>query len=234
MKTFRKTKMDIWCLAAILFSPGVIAAQTASHAQIPKVQPHEDWQSGVVLGDIQGTANYHSIAIPKGKIEDGDLIQSIKSNSGFLHAEWQADQGKSQIAAAYIEQLKGDQDLLNRASNPDIPEVQKTSILRAVAEDLSVKSAHSKASRNGWATLVHVEINTVKNGSVVGSHAVWYVAKGWADVPNKWIRCGNLSSPANADLPPGAYMMRADNGNGVPLDIGGNGKDRQTVELLVP
>jgi hypothetical protein len=213
--------------------PGLTAAQVpaSTRVQVPSLT---DWKNGIVLGDIQGTASYHSIAVPKGKIEDGDLIQSIKTDSGFLHSKWQADIGKSQIPEAYIDQLKEDQELLNRASNPDIPEAQKTSILRAVAEDLSIKSAHSKASPNRWATLVHVEVNTIKNGSIVSSHEIWFVPKGWADLANRWVRCGNLSSPAKADLPPGAYMMRADNGAMVPLRIGGDGKDQATIELQVP
>jgi hypothetical protein len=223
-------------LALVLVFPGAAFAQVAPlnrNQTASEKQSLTDWKSGVVLGDIQGTANYHSIVVPREKIRDAASIDSIKADSGFLHSRWLADGGKSQIPQAYIDQLKGDQELLNRASNPDISADQKTRILNDVADDLSIKSSHSKASPSEWAALVHVDINTLRNGSVVGNHEIWYAAKGWADVPSRWIRCANLSSPAKADLPPGAYVMRADNGANVPLKIGGDGKDQQTVELRV-
>jgi hypothetical protein len=215
--------------------PSILVAQSAPATRIQaggEKQSLADWKSGMVLGDIQGTANYHSIVVDKGKIADVAAIDSIRADAGFLRSKWQAGADKNQIPPAYLDQLKADQELLNRASNPDVPDDQRTSIRSAVAEDLNIKSLHAKASPpDEWASLVHVDINTVKNGTIVGNHAVWYVAKGWAEVPNKWTQCGNLSSPAKADLPPGAYLMRVDNTAQIPLKVGGNGKKQQTIEL---
>lgn len=212
--------------------PAQVPAQSSISKQSEKLQL-ADGKSGIVLDKIHEAANYRLTVLSSEQVRQAALTQSITKNSGFLSAKWQEDGGKRALPQSYIDQLKGDQELLNVVSSADTPDALKTRILQDVADDLDVKSAHWKASAANWATLVHVSVNTLKDGKVVGNHEVWYVPRGWADVDSQWIRCSKLSSPAEADLPPGVYMLRIDDAAGSPFKIGGDGKDQQTVELRV-
>jgi len=104
--------------AVALVFPGAAVGQVAPlnrNQTASEKQSLTDWKSGIVLGDIQGTANYHSIEVPREKIRDAASIDSIKADSSFLHSRWLADGSKSQIPQTYIDQLKRDQEFRNIA-----------------------------------------------------------------------------------------------------------------------
>jgi hypothetical protein len=170
---------------------------------------------------------------------DPGLIQSINESSDFLKEKWGTDSTQTPIPRAYLESLELDSEQLSRAAqaskNEKVSREQLNAMLKDVAEDLAIKASHCKSSSTGWASLITVEIRTLKDQRPVAGLQVWYVPKGWADMPDRWTRCSKLSTPTSAgSLPPGLYMMRVEKGDPVPIRVGGDGKDTQSVELLAP
>jgi hypothetical protein len=171
---------------------------------------------------------------------DRTLVHSIRESSNFLKQRWAEDPERKPIPKVYLESLELDASQISRAENASNDETvsrqQLNSMLKDVADDLEIKASHCKSSSKGWASLISVEIKTLKaDQSPAKGLAVWYVPKGWADTKDRWLRCSKLSTPTNAgNLPPGLYMLRVENFAPVPIRIGGDGKDTQTVELLAP
>ena len=217
----------------------LLLCASAALAQAPKTTPQVEvvgWRSAErpldgLAQDVVSAQASLSATNAKG----ADLLASILASTKFLRDRWTHSLDHQPIPKSYVDSLQLDADTLGslpakRLSDPDL-----NLILQDVADDLEVKAAHCKASPKGWASVITVSVNTVKQGSPVAGMEVWYVPKGWADVPDRWIRCSKLSSPAPAgQLPPGKYMLRVASGPPVPVKVGGNGKDEQSVDLLVP
>jgi hypothetical protein len=164
-----------------------------------------------------------------------NLLASIRVSTQFLRDRWTHSLEHQPVPKSYLESLQLDADILKNLPARKLSDHNANAILRDVADDLAIKAAHCKASIKGWASVIAISINTLKQGNPVTGLEVWYVPKGWADVPERWMRCSKLSSPALAGLlPPGNYMLRIAAGEPVPVRVGGDGKDMQSIDLLVP
>jgi hypothetical protein len=107
-------------------------------------------------------------------------------------------------------------------------------ILKDVADDLQIKVDQAKSSSQHWASLINVEVYTIRKDQVVNGEEVYYVPKAWANVPQRHVRFRQLSSPTNEHLPPARYEMRTNGAVPKTFTIGGDGRDRQRVDLVVP
>ncbi len=222
---------------------GVFLCASAAIAQsTPKTTPSSEkvemvgWRAAArPLDDLAANALavQTSVAATNGKAPD--LLTSIRTSTTFLRDRWTHSMQHPPVPKTYIDSLQLDADTLGTLPARKLSDQDTNAILQDVADDLEVKAAHCKASPKGWASVITVSVNTVKQGNPVAGMEVWYVPKGWADVPDRWTRCSKLSSPAVAgQLPPGKYMLRVASGQPVPVKVGGNGKDEQSVDLLVP
>jgi hypothetical protein len=216
------------------------AARQSSPAQLTDTGKIEvvGWKEGIrPFSQLSGSARDLARILPE---FDPDLMKSIGESIEFLRQQWMGNPDAADIPKAYFASLQLDADQLSRvldSADQRTPADEKTrEILQDVADDLQIKASHCKSSSSGWASLIRVDISTLKaDGSVVKGLEVWYVPKGWAAAADRWTRCRNLSSPATTEkLPPGKYMLRVANGEARAFRIGGDGKDVQIVELLVP
>lgn len=202
-------------------------------AALPR-QETVDWGTfGSLLNSIQSRAS--DLKQAQGQETDAkaaELLDGIKSSVQVLLTQWGKD--VTDGPKAYYAGLTGDDELLKNLLDKKPPKAQTQKVLQAVADDLRIKAAHCVKSPEGWAALIKVVVVTRKGGKVIPEHAVWFVPLGWADVVERWQRFPRLSSPTENPLPPGVYMMRASNGESVPIEIGGDGKNQQEVDLIAP
>jgi|ERR1700730_506998 len=222
------------------------AARRASPAQLVDADTIElvRWREAtrpfsILSDDAANLANTSIAAANPSKTAgprfDAKLVESIRENTAFLQQRWAADTQHGGIPKDYLAGLQLDAEQLRGVVAAARATEKTNGILQDVADDLQVKASHCKSSSKGWASLVSVDINTLKpDGSVVKGLEVWYVLKGWAESSDRWTRCRKVSSPASAGkLSPGKYMMRIANGEPRVVQIGGDGKDAQSVDLLV-
>ena len=183
--------------------------------------------SEVMRPKNDGTGNKRAVTVDISP----ELVKSVQTSSEVLNEKWMANKGGS-VPLAYVESIKLDSALLGKLPDLKNNQPQANAILRNTAEDLAVKAEHCRLSPNGWASLISVKVNTLKGGKVVSGLEVWYVPRGWADVPEMWVRCASLSSPATVDLPPGVYMLRVSDAQPITTKIGGDGKAEMGVDLV--
>ena len=211
----------------------------AVFAQAPKPDPVPEmvgWRAAErPFDDLARNTATIQTSLPAANGKSADLLASILASTTFLRDRWTHSLEHQPIPNTYVDSLQLDADTLASLPAKKLSDQDLNAILQDVADDLEVKAAHCKASPKGWASVITVNVNTIRQGNPVAGMEVWYVPKGWADVPDRWTRCSKLSSPAVAgQLPPGKYMLRVANGQPVPVKVGGNGKDEQSVDLLVP
>lgn len=162
------------------------------------------------------------------------LLDQAKTLHDFLFNRWaHADPGSSS-PAAYHNALTADGDILLGLAQKPFSDPDFSPTLEAVVQDLKVKADHCRLSPKGWDGLVTVVVNTKNGTNVVHGFEVWFVCKGWAKDQSKWKRFSKVSSPTSETLAPGVYLMRlrAD-GDAVPVEVGGDGKESKEVDLLV-
>lgn len=235
LQSLRKYPSQILSLVAAMTGQSVLGL-ASQIAEQEKVQM-SDWKEAQrPLADLKGLSYSWSST-------DGLQVQwliSIRESTAFLHEKW-GEFPRGPIPTAYLSSLRLDSDLLREVfhANESEPDDQQKEhidrVLQNIAEDLAIKASHCKTSAKGWASLIWVDINTLRmDGSVVKGLEVWYVPLGWADVKDRWLRCLKLSSPASVgQLAPGKYMIRVEGGESVPVKIGGDGKEKQGVDLRV-
>jgi hypothetical protein len=222
------------------------AARRDSPAQLADADPIElvRWREAkgpfsILSDDAANLAHSSIVAGNQSKTAgpkfDPKLIKSIRENTDFLQQRWAADVQHGGIPKDYLAGLQLDAERLRGVVAAATVTEKTNGILQDVADDLQIKASHCKSSSKGWASLISVDINTLKrDGSVVKGLEVWYVLKGWAGVSDRWTRCRKVSSPASAGkLSPGKYVMRIADGEPRVVQIGGDGKDTQSIDLLV-
>lgn len=185
-----------------------------------------------VLVGLASKASDIQKALGKEDTKTTQLLDSIKSSVQVLLREWGRD--VSDGPKSYYLGLTSNDELLKNVLEKKFSNAQALKVLQSVADDLRIKAAHCVKSEGGWATLINAIVTTKKDGKVVTEHEVWFVQLGWADAPERWERFPKLSSPTEKSLAPGIYMMRVKNGESTPIEIGGDGKNQQGVDLIAP
>ncbi len=246
MSTAKETSVPPLLFTAFVFSAlGFLVFGSASFAQSAhkriKSSPTQKveflgWKSAErPLTDLNKNAFALQTSVAKSNHDAAELLISIRASTTFLRDRWTHSLEHPPVPKSYVESLQLDADTLGGLTGRRLSDQNTNAILRDVADDLEIKVAHCKASLKGWASVISVNINTLKQGNPIAGLEVWYVPKGWADVPERWMRCPKLSSPATAgQLPPGKYMVRVAGAPAVPVTVGGSGKDEQSIDLLVP
>jgi hypothetical protein len=111
------------------------------------------------------------------------------------------------------------------------------SILRDVADDVAIKTAQLKDTRDKAPQLVQVTVRAKQEGREINDYEVWYVAKGWASVADAFNRFDNLSSPSTKFLAPGNYFLWLRKGKEAterqPFKIGGDRVFDRNIDLVV-
>jgi hypothetical protein len=207
----------------------------SSSSELNKVET-AGWKSAArPLGELDANAMSLQNALSATNEKAASFLTSIRASTKFLRDRWTHSLEHQPIPKTYVESLQLDADILGGLPSRKLADNEMNAALRDVAEDLETKAEHCRLSPKGWASVISVSVNTFRQGAPVAGLEVWYVPKGWADVPERWMRCAKLSSPAKAgQLPPGNYMLRVATGPPVPVRIGGSGKDEQSVDLLAP
>jgi hypothetical protein len=231
------------CFAA-LFALRCSAAQSAADIARQALEPRSielvEWEKARhPLGQIRASCDRIESVLYLDHKEELPLVASIRANTEFLRER--ASIGKNNpVPKAYAESLQLDAEQLisfqiewNEKRLTDPRKIHE--ILQDISDDLETKASHCKQSIRGWASLITVAINTLKkDGDTVQGLEVWYVPKGWAETEDRWTRCSKLSSPAKTEkVPPGKYVIRISKGEPVPVKIGGDGKNEQSIDLLV-
>jgi len=124
------------------------------------------------------------------------------------------------------------------------------SILRDVAQDLAIKTTlELKGFQNDGECegcsplsyprqLIEVTVRAKQAGREVSDYEVWYVAKGWANVPDAFNRFDNLSSPSTKSLAPGNYFLWLRKGEEKterqPFKFGDDRQYNRNIDLVVP
>jgi hypothetical protein len=109
--------------------------------------------------------------------------------------------------AEYLETLDRDLqvcDLASRIQDPD----QRRLVLAAVQKDIEIKA--DDCHKFGMGRKVPVTIRTLRGTSVEHGWQVFYKWSCASLLQPEEVRVPNLTSPANVDLPPGVYSVRAE------------------------
>jgi hypothetical protein len=109
--------------------------------------------------------------------------------------------------AQYLETLDRDLqacDLASRIQDPD----QRRLVLAAVQKDVEIKADDCR--KFGMGRKVPVTIRTLRGTAVESGWQVFYKWSCASLLQPEEVRVPNLTSPANVDLPPGVYSMRAE------------------------
>jgi hypothetical protein len=170
-----------------------------------------------------------------------DQLARIEAHLGVLDKARRAALG-GRIAPEYRDSLLADAALLERASAT----LRRGDRERAVAAvqdveaDLAIKRRHSEAATGFSGTglrIVNVTARTIRGTKEELGHIVWFVARGWGGDPDRYARFDGLSSPTTALMAPGNYFIWAgapSDQRRQPIDIGGLGRSRQTIDLPLP
>ncbi len=181
--------------------------------------------------------------------EPGELagwLISIQTNAFFLKRRWQewyeqnpayAGGTPNVILDDYLRSITRSNELLTKAANekPD----RQLELVRDVALDLQIKADNCRNSKDGLGKIIRVQIRTKHDTQEVPGYEVWYVQKGYYDVPSAHERFHQQSSPTDSlSLWPGRYAIwvRKDDFTGKPatIRIGGQGQKEIVVDLEVP
>jgi hypothetical protein len=177
----------------------------------------------------------------RSSLGDPELVGRIEAHLDVLDKARSAALG-GRLSPEYRDSLLGDAALLERA----IAMVERGERARAVAAvreveaDLALKRRHGEATTGlAGAGLrnVNVTARTMRGAREEPGHVVWYVARGWSEVPERYARFDRLSSPTEQRVAPGNYFMWAGDKAGrrrQPIVVGGHGRSRQTVDLPLP
>jgi len=232
----RKSLAAALVLLLLWVEAGFAQSKQKTHANPGEKIEVVGWRAATrPFDELAENASVVQISMAAGNERAANLLASIQASTKFLRDRWTHSMQHQPIPKTYVESLQLDADTLGGLVARKLNAADAIAILQDVADDLEIKAAHCKASPKGWASVISVNVNTIKQGNAIAGLEVWYVPKGWADVPDRWMRCAKLSSPAVAEqLPPGNYMVRVASGRPVPVKIGGNGKDEQSVDLLAP
>lgn len=168
-------------------------------------------------------------------------LNDIQSNAKFLQDLF-ASTGESQLPPVYAQSLSLDAKILVRLVKETRDRKYHKSEVYAdvqnVAVDLSIKVAHIKYSRGGAIKNIQVVVHTKRADQEVTGYEVWYVPKGWASEQSAFIRFDRVSSPTSMDLAPGNYFIWLQSGqtktSRLPVKLGGDGKSRRDIDLIVP
>jgi len=145
----------------------------------------------------------------------------------------------------YLKSLALDAEMLRTVANSNKTKssAEKTSLLEAlqlIASDLAIKVAHLEHHNKGPA-LVEVTVRARTGGGEADDYEVWYVPKGWSNYSNaykKFDQLTNTSLPPKMFLAPGNYVIWLSRPPvrtaPKPVTIGGDGRARREIELLVP
>lgn len=109
--------------------------------------------------------------------------------------------------AEYLQTLDRDQqvcDLASRIQDPD----QRRLVLAAVQKDIEIKADDCR--KFGMGRKVPVTIRTLRGTAVEHGWQVFYKWSCSSLLQPEEVRVPNLTSPANVDLPPGVYSVRAE------------------------
>jgi hypothetical protein len=171
----------------------------------------------------------------------GELVTLIESHLGVLDTARRASLG-GRISPEYRESLLADAALLDRARGTlDRGDRERgLAAIRDVEADLALKRRHVEAATGfSGAALrtVNVKARTMRGAREEPGHVVWYVPRGWSDVPERYARFDGLSSPTEHPIAPGNYLMWAGaklDQRRQPITVGGQGRSQQTVDLPLP
>jgi hypothetical protein len=177
----------------------------------------------------------------RGSLGDPDQLTRIEAHVNALDKARSTALG-GLIGPEYRDSLLADAALLERATamlRRGDRERAVTAVNDAEA-DLAIKWHHADAaigfSGPGLRT-VNVTARTMRGTKEERGYVVWFVARGWNDVPDRYARFDSLSSPTTAPMAPGSYFMWAGAASDQPrqpIDIGGHGRSRQTIDLPLP
>ncbi len=109
--------------------------------------------------------------------------------------------------AEYLQTLDRDLqacDLASRIQDPD----QRQLVLAAVQKDIEVKAEDCR--KFGMGRKVPVSIRTLRGTTAENGWQVFYKWSCASLLQPEEVRVPNLTSPANVDLPPGVYSVRAE------------------------
>jgi hypothetical protein len=172
---------------------------------------------------------------------DVDQLARIAAHLGVLDKARSAALG-GRIAPEYRDSLLADAAVLERASAM-LRRGDRKGALAAVQDaedDLAIKRRHIEAATGfsgAGLGIVDVTARTIRGSKEEPGHIVWFVARGWAEDRQRYARFDGLSSPTAALLAPGKYLIWAgaqSDQRRQPIDIGGHGRSRQTIDLLLP
>jgi hypothetical protein len=145
----------------------------------------------------------------------------------------------------YLKSLALDADMLKTVADRNRPasSAERSSlleVLQLIASDLAIKVAHLEHHNKGPA-LVEVTVRARTGGSEADDYEVWYVPKGWSNYSNaykKFDQLTNHSLPPKMFLAPGNYVIWLSRPPSKteprPVTIGGDGRARRDIELLIP
>jgi hypothetical protein len=174
-----------------------------------------------------------------GTISSGNLMSLQKADPlgvGATHWNYFGTQTRRRKKGQATSKSNSSEDQ-SQAGLQEKKRTQAIETLRDVVDDLEVKVDQArlvpKNTPRRWNALVNVIINTRRYKEIVNGYEVYYVAKGWANVEDRWMRFRQVSSPIKESIAPGRYMFRVKGGEAVPIKIGGDGNARQDVDLLV-
>ena len=172
---------------------------------------------------------------------DLDQLTRIEAHLDVLDKARSAALG-GRIGPEYRDSLLADAALLERATAM----LRRGDRERAVAAvndaeaDLAIKRHHTEAaigfSGTGLRT-VDVTARTMRGTKEEPGYVVWFVPRGWNEVPERYARFDGLSSPTTAPMAPGSYFIwagAASDQRRQPIDIGGHGRSRQIIDLPLP
>jgi hypothetical protein len=166
-----------------------------------------------------------------------DEMKAISDSINELERLLQVDL-KSTPPPAFVEALEMDANLLEIISKKR--EVERAlALLREVRSSIELKVKFAKSSKGNALRLIQLLVRTVHGQSEVSNYEVWYVPRGWADVPDKFRRFDDLSSPAIKDMPAGNYIIWVQVTGKIvtertPITLGDDGSSKRKITLSVP
>jgi hypothetical protein len=212
-------------IPAALLATGVVSAPVQEHDDVRWIDFAE------IFGSLHVPERWASRSESSRKIAG-----RISAAAAELNEKWIQDSGaQAPVPRVYFNSLKADVDALKRVGSLERYSAADDDLLRDVARDLELKVIHCNLSSKGWADTVETRVSTMKATAKVPVHSleVWYAPRGWATDKSHWLRFPRLSTPTEAKLAPGIYMVRYKGGTDQPMWVGEGGKKLTEFELVV-
>lgn len=180
--------------------------------------------------------------------EDGAAkkeLSQISSDAFFLQQRWrewltynESSYSRGETKDRYYEGLTGDLKLLERAAG-ETDDGKALELIRNAALDLHAKAENCRNSADGLGRVIQVSVRTFADTNEVAGFEVWFAPIGLMSLKAAHDRFYKLSSPTDElELAPGGYgfWMKKGGMEGEPvqLQVGGKGKEKIQIELLVP